>query len=136
MEQYYLDQDIKVFYITAASFPDGIMDAYGLLHTLLPSTRDRRFYGISRPEKGYIVYKAAVEELFEGESEKYNCETMLIRKGSYVSILVKDFKTAQQQIGQAFMELLATKGLDPKGYCIEMYLGPHDVRCMIRIDAE
>lgn len=71
--------DIKVFYVTASSFPDGIKEAYEKLHAMLPSVKDRKFYGISYPQNGKIVYKAAVEEVSEGEANKYGCELLLSR---------------------------------------------------------
>ena len=62
MEKYYLEQDIKVFYVQAFSFPAGIKPAFDKLHSLIKSPADRRFFGISYPEgPGKIIYKAAVE---------------------------------------------------------------------------
>ena len=64
MELYRLNNDIKVFCITSSSFPEGIADAFKVLHSLLPSIDGREFFGISRPNKeGVIIYQAAVAEL-------------------------------------------------------------------------
>ena len=50
---------IGVLCITATSFPSGIMDAHQKQHELIPYTTERKYFGISRPENGGIVYKAA-----------------------------------------------------------------------------
>ena len=51
----------------AKSFPEGILEAHQTLHALVPYSQNRKYFGISRPENGNIVYKAAAEELIEGE---------------------------------------------------------------------
>ncbi len=128
-----LNNDIKVFYIAAKSFPDGIMDAHQRLHTLVPFSMGRKYFGISRPENGVIVYKAAAEELHEGEAEELNCNTMIIENGNYISILVTDYLKDIPLIDAAFKELLKQPELDPNGYCVEWYFNEKDVTCMIRL---
>lgn len=138
MENYNLDQDIRVMYITAVSFPEGICDAYKQLHALLPS-QERHFFGISRPEGGLknIVYKAAAQQLNENEALEYGLESQVIPKGMYLSIYITDYAKDDRQIGMAFEQLLSNLAvLDPNGYCIEMYIGKNDVRCMIRVNAK
>ena len=134
MEKLTLEKDIKVFCITATSFPEGIMEAHEKIHALVPFKKERRFFGISRPEnKGGIVYKAAAEELQEGEAEKLNCEPFIIPKGEYISTIVLNYPKELQAISKAFDKLLTHPGLDPNGYCVEWYLNEKDVQCMIRL---
>ena len=134
METITLDNDIKVFYITAKSFPDGIMDAHKKLHALVPFSTDRKYFGISRPEKnGVIVYKAAAEEINQGEAEKLNCETLVLKKGKYICLTITDYMKDIQSIDKSFKKLLSYPDLDPKGYCVEWYLTDKDVKCMIRL---
>ena len=118
MEIKILEQDIKVFYITANSFPQGIGEAIQKLHSLFPFSKERKIFGLSRPEnnKG-IVYRAAAQELFEGEAEKLNCETLIIPKGKYIAILVKEYSKDIMSIDKAFRQLLNQANLDPQGYC-------------------
>ena len=92
MESIFLEQDIKVFYVTATSFPDGIQGAYQKLHSVIGSPAGRRFFGISYPEApSKIIYKAAVEESHPCEGEELGCETFIIKKGQYISIYIKNF---------------------------------------------
>jgi hypothetical protein len=134
METIHIRDDIKVFYITAKSFPDGIMDAFNELHARVPASQNRIYYGLSRPEKDHIIYKAAVEELYDGEAEKLGFEKIVIKKGLYAYSTIKDFMKNTPEIGKAFQELLTNPDLDPDGYCVEWYLNDQDVMCMVRLN--
>lgn len=135
MEIITLDKDIPVLYVTAKSFPAGIMEAHEKLHALVPFSNKRKYFGISRPEKenGSIIYKAAAEELQPDEARKLNLQTMEIRKGKYISRTVKNYAADALLIKSAFENLLKEPGLDPEGYCIEWYVNDTDVKCMIRL---
>jgi len=62
METINLDKDINVLCVTAKSFPDGIMEAFDQLHSIVPIAQKGRQFGISRPNRnGEIIYKAALE---------------------------------------------------------------------------
>ncbi len=132
METITVDKDIKVFYKTAKTFPDGVLEAHQTLHALIPFTTERRYFGISRPENGAIVYRAAAEELVEGEGEKLNCDTMTLKKGNYISLTIHDLMKDIPAIQRTFNQLLAQPGLDPQGYCVEQYIDK-DMLCMIRL---
>ena len=134
MEKYFLKDDIEVFYVTAQSFPNGILEAHQKLHSLLPSTIGRKFYGISYPdEKRTIIYKAAVEESYPGEAEKYGCKTFIISKGEYISILLIDWMKDETIVARTFQKLLAHPKIDKEGFCLEVYLGEKDMRCMVKL---
>ncbi|MCI0449837.1 MAG: transcriptional regulator [Chlorobi bacterium] len=99
MEIQNFKDNIKVFYVKADSFPAGIKAAHNKLHSLLPSTVGRRFFGISYPARsGSIIYKAAVEESLPGEAEKYGCETFVIKKGDYLSHTVSNWRKDESAI--------------------------------------
>lgn len=135
METILIDKDIKVFYVIASAFPAGIQAAHEALHVLVPFSTNRRYYGISRPEHGGdIVYRAAAEELYEGEGAAYSCETLVLKKGRYLSITLHDYLSDVQSIGKAFQQILSQPGLDPLGYCVEAYIGSNDVQCMVRME--
>ena len=128
-----LDNDIKVFYITAKSFPDGIMEAHRKIHELVPFSTGRKYFGISRPENGVIIYKAAAEEITPGEADKLNCDTLVLKKGKYISLTIKEYMKDIQSISRSFKKLLSYPRLDPKGYCVEWYFNNKDVKCMVRL---
>ncbi len=135
MEKYFLDKPVKTFCISAKEFPLGIKAAHEKLHSLLPTTEGRKFYGISwGAGKGQVIYKAAVEELYEGEAEKYGCEIFIIRKGKYISEVLKDWMKNENMVAKTFMQLLSTPGLLQDGYCVEEYLNETDMRCMVTLE--
>ena len=93
-------------------------------------------FGLSRPEnnKG-IIYRAAAQEMFEGEAEKLNCETLIIPKGKYIAIVVNEYSKDILSIDRAFRQLLKQTNLDPQGYCVEQYATDIEaVTCMIRLN--
>lgn len=134
METILINSDVKVFYVTAKSFPDGVLDAHQKLHSLIPFSNERKYYGISRPENGKIVYRAAAQEIETGEATRLKCATLTLPAGNYVFKTVKGFMRNPKIIGEVFTELLQTPDLDPEGYCVEHYLDDDVVQCMIRLD--
>ncbi len=135
METITIDKDINVLYVTAASFPDGIMAAFDQLYALVPPGGERRIFGISRPEKGVVTYHAGAEEMFEGEAKKLGYNRLVLKKGRYNAITILDFMKNIPRIGASFQELLSMPGIDPEGYCVEWYLNGEDVQCMVRLAA-
>jgi hypothetical protein len=135
MEIFNINDDIKVFYITSDSFPNCISDTFNTLQSLFTYSKERRIFCLSRPENnGEIVYRAAAEEMYTGESEKLNCETLIIPKGTYISIKVSNFRNDKLSIYNAFQKLLKEPNIDPQGYCVEWYASEkEEVNCMIRI---
>lgn len=134
METIKIDNDIKILYITATSFPDGVMEAHQQLHALVPDIAVRRSFGLSRPENGgKIVYKAAAEEMLPGEAKKLKCDTMVIKKGNYACIIINNYMNNVTAIGNAFQHLITLPDIDPQGYCVEWYL-EKDVKCMVRLN--
>jgi hypothetical protein len=133
VETIVIDKDIKLIYEQAASFPEGVKAAHDKLHSLFPFTTERQYFGLSRPENGVIIYRAAVEEIAPGEAEKFHLPTTTLKNGNYISITIHDFMKDIPAIGKTFQELLAHPGIDPQGYCVEWYFNMDDVRCMVRL---
>ncbi len=129
-----LESDILVYYIEASSFPEGVLIAHQALHKLVEYSPEHKYFGISYPnfEKG-IVYKAAAEELIEGEFEKHSLNCFIIPKGDYARIEIKDFMKDDSSIQKAFQEFLKLPNLDPKGFCLEWYKGQNDCDCLIKL---
>ena len=136
-EIYVIKDDIKVACVKALSFPEGIGGAWAKLFSLLPSQEGRKLYGISYGgENGKITYMAAVEELHEGEADQLGLETIVVRKGNYVSEFLEDWRQDETQIAKTFAELLKDPRIDRnEGYCLEMYLNSKDVLCLVKLDA-
>src|SRR5688572_20330796 len=103
-----LEDDIEVFCVRASFYPEGIQQAHNTLKALLPRSEGRVYYGLSRPEnEGGIIYRAAATEISEGELKDSELETLVIRKGEYISIFIADYASHIEDIGNAFSELLS-----------------------------
>lgn len=136
MKNFTLQEDIRLLYVTAKKFPDGILDAFKELEGKLPDC-DRPFYGISKPnEKGVIVYKAAALEKEKGEGGNAGLETFVIPNGEYLTETLYDFKQNPTVFGDCFDRLLRTPQLDPASYCIEWYKSEEEVLCMVKLKVE
>jgi len=132
MDNYILAADINVICIKAENFPAGVLAAHQKLHALTGNDKKRKYFGISYPQgSGNIIYKAAAEEKHKGEAADLHCESFTIRKGKYSSIYIPDFMKDIAGIGEAFQQLLSQPGIDPQGYCLEIYEGENNVRCMV-----
>ena len=133
MKRIKIEKDIKVFYIQAKSFPDGVLEAFQKMHSLIEFPPQRRNFGISQPENGQIVYKVASEELIKGDLEKHNLNEFIIPHGEYIGIEIKNFRDDLSSIKKAFDKLIDSPDIDKNGYCIEEYKGTDDVFCMVRL---
>jgi hypothetical protein len=134
MEAYIIEKDIRCHCIKATSFPEGVLAAHQLLHSLFAFDGKRKFYGISRPEgKGAIAYWAAVEKQDDDNVQDERPEEFVISKGQYSGIDIKNFRNDIPAIGRTFQQLLMHPELDPNGYCLEWYYNMNDVRCMVRL---
>ena len=81
----FLNTDIKVFYVTATSFPDGIQGAFDKLHSLIrtPAGKKVLWYFLSAKIKNIFI-KRRLKKI-PGEGEELGCETFIIKKGQYIS---------------------------------------------------
>ncbi len=132
METYVMPEDKTIFCVTAKSFPYEIKQSFAELINKLPSTEGRSFFGISYEDRdGTFVYKAAVQEFFEGEGNKLGCEEFIMTKGKYLTETVKNWKKDETQIGVAFRKITSTD-FDITFPCVERYQGD-EVMCMVKL---
>jgi predicted transcriptional regulator YdeE len=136
MENFTLNEEIKVMCVAAESFPDGIAAAHQKLDAIAPVASDRRHFGISWGDgSGGIIYRAAAEEKEAGEAEKLGLEKFTIKSGQYLQETVENFMQNIPKVGETFKKLLAQPGVDPEGYCLEWYLNYKDMKCMVKLGA-
>jgi uncharacterized protein YndB with AHSA1/START domain len=125
-EVFHLEEPIEIFCVTADTFPQDVPHAHELLHKLAPPAAKRKYFGISWGGPT-ITYKAGATEVQKGELKNKELEEFIIKKGDYLSIVLTDFNTIKDVIA----ELIKDPRIDPKGYCVEMYLDEKTVRCMV-----
>ena len=133
MKELEIKEDIKLILVKAKKFPDGVVAAYQELERAIVEPKGRAFYGISRGDKsGAILYWAGVRPMGD-EEQRLGLEKLTLKKGTYVSETLSDWRGREQVIGETFQKLLTDQRLDPQGYCVEQYLDNGDVVCMVRI---
>lgn len=80
METITLEKDIKILYVTVKSFPDGKQETTYKLYSIVPFSAERKYISVSRSENGGgIVYRAGAEEMKQGEAQKFNCDTLVLK---------------------------------------------------------
>lgn len=130
MEEKNIKNDITALCVTARSFPEGIVDAFEQIYSLMPS-KDRLLIGLSKPNReGNIMYKAGFE-LLDGENAVTGLEEIIIPSGNYLCHSIRGFAENPFLIKNAFDELLQDARLDPNGFCLELYVKPDEVWCMV-----
>src|SRR5436190_19964260 len=121
MEVYQLKKDMKVICVRAKSFPNDIKQSFSQLIQLLPSIEGRTFFGVSYQAKSRdMVYNAAVLEGYDGEAEKYGCDSFVIRRGKYLAETLTEWKRDESSIGSTFRKMAEAR-MDTEFPCIEWY---------------
>ncbi len=137
MEIYKIEKDFDVVVVEAKTFPDGIEKAFRKLETILPQNEKRKFFGISYGgENGNIVYKAAAEKSYPGESEKYKLHSFTVGNGNYISETITNWRRDPGLIGNTFQKMLSEPNIKAGGYCLEMYINETDVVCLVPLEPE
>lgn len=133
MKNIILSNDIKVYYIQAKSFPEGITDAFRALEKSGENFKDRPYFGISSMKGSEIIYRAGIQILNEEEEKKIGQNIFIIPKGEYSTMNIKNFRKNISEIAETFKVLLTTPGADMEFPCIEWYENHEDVLCMVKL---
>jgi len=135
MAEYIISEPISIMYVTAATFPDGVQDAFNQLETRVPDFASRTLYGFSdMNQKGEIVYRAAIAEDHTGEAAELGLKNFTIIPGEYKSETIMDWCNHKQDIGEAFQRLLKEPRMDLTFPCLELYKNDDEVMCLVRLD--
>ncbi len=134
METIQRTDDVKIMCVKAKTFPEGIKEAFDTLHSKFPNSDNRVYYGISYMGEGdKIIYKAAIQELNDGEAQDLGLEEFTIVKGEYISKRISNFMDNIPEIGNTFTEMFKDERIDREnGVCVEEYSG-NDVICSIKL---
>ena len=140
MEDFKLDENIRLLCIRAASFPGGIRAAQEKLSAIPETGSSRNHFGVSYLYDDEILYLAGVAVQGVNENIPAGCESYTLNKGNYISIYIPDFAKDTTQIEKAFKKLLADRRIVENECCAEWYLpegsdfsNAKDVRCMVRL---
>ena len=133
MEKINLENDIKVFGLHVAGFPNGVDDAFHNLIKKIDDKEDgRNYYGISEFKNGKMFYYAAAEEKNEGEAKKFNYDSYTIKSGEYFTETLKNWRTQTDCIKDIFSEMMKDNRIDETTPAIEWYKNDEEMLCMIK----
>ena len=135
MEKFNLQNDVKVFGVQVKTFPDGIGEIFDSLIKMLRNEDKRSYYGISEFKNGSMHYYATAEETFPGEGKKYNCKSLIIEKGEYLTVALHDWRTKTDKIKDIFREILQDKRVDHTKPAVEWYKNDEEMLCMVKTNS-
>lgn len=137
MEIVQLRNSIHLIGIQADAFPQGVAQAHEQLKASVTAENERSIYGISHPlQNGSIKYLAAASRLSHDQGIESGFETFTIRKGAFLTLILKGWKENTSQIQEAFRQLIADPRIEKNGYCLEEYISETTLRCMVPLAAE
>jgi predicted transcriptional regulator YdeE len=86
------------------------------MHSLIPYSASRRYYGISWPDRnGNIQYYAGAETLKSEDASIKETEPFTIHKGTFASLTIQDYMKDLQGIGNAFKTFTSVGGPGSEG---------------------
>jgi len=134
MDTYNLKNDLKVFGKEVTTFPLGIKEAFSALQNMIPDGFKRSYYGLSHMDQtGKIIYKATVEEKYDGEAENYNCERYIIEKGEYLSVPINDWLEKTDCIKDVFHDMMEDNRADKTKDVVEWYKTETEMLCLVKM---
>ena len=133
METITMYHDIRVYYVKKNTSSISLPEAYQELIKNIPFARERMYYGILVPRNGCLCYRLAVEQLTINENRDLNLALHIIKRGVYISSIVRNYLQDIMEIERVFQRLLSEPGLDGDENRVEWYFNGKDVACMIRL---
>jgi len=128
-----IPQDFTVFGHQVMSFPNGIAEAFDSIVDRVPDGFARSFYGLSKMDGSRVVYLATAIEQTTGEGRRLGYDTHVIKKGKYVAVTIKNWRSNVNLIQTIFESLMNIPGLDPNHWAVEWYKNDNEMDCMLRM---
>ena len=125
--------DLKLMYVQASSFPDGIQDAWDKLEKTLDTMKGRKFYGTSHYENGKMIYRACVIPVDDAEVLKLGLKTFTVPPGEYAAAKLMNWSSQIQKIREIFTELNNNYSANPDLPNIEFYKSSKELILMLPI---
>lgn len=125
--------ETAVIAVEAASFPDGISEAWKRLETLYPPRKGRRFYGLTRFENGELRYFAAVVPPIEQEAVPTGFVRLTVQSGLYARVKLEGWTERTGEFSNVFDYLMECFEFSPGGYSVEFYRSQREAHLMIPV---
>lgn len=130
-----IKEDITLHCIIATSFPDGVAAVWQQLHTRYPPGPEASYYGLSFPDaNGGIHYRACVHLRNADVAKACTLPVFTVKKGLFICEDIPNFMTGVPKIGITFQELIHQPNVAKDGFCLEKYINPTDMICMVPLE--
>lgn len=127
---------VRLSVCRAETFPGGIPAAWQRLEERVGSLRGRKFYGLTLPEEGQLVYYAGVESRDAEEVRALGFPTLTIEGGRFARVKLDDWPEHTAEIGPIFDYLMQTYLMQPDAPTIEFYRSQTELHLLIPLVAE
>jgi len=123
--------ELKLMYIEAETFPDGIKDSWDKLEKALDTIKERKFYGISKCIGKNIIYRACVIPIDDNEPKRLGLETLTIPSNSYATKKLMNWSSQIPMFGTIFDELFSKHNTNKDLYALEYYKSADEAILMV-----
>jgi hypothetical protein len=130
--EYEFTDDIRVLYVQAEKFPEGITDAFYKLEALTGDLKDHHVYGITECTGEKLIYMACIKESFAGQAEQYGLPVYTIPKGQYLYYTLTNWRENIGQIPVLFDEFNTLPNVKKQTICLEDYLSDGAMWAMVQ----
>lgn len=127
---------VRLSVCRAEAFPSGIRAAWQRLEERVGTLRGRKFYGLTLPEEGQLVYYAGVEPLDAEEVRALGFPTLTIEGGRFARVKLDDWSEHTAEIGPIFDYLMQTYPMQPGAPTIEFYRSQSELHLLIPLAEE
>lgn len=135
MDVYKLKDDLRLFYVTARSFPYGMAAAFATLENRLRVCRGRVFLGlVDTDAQGTTTYRAAATQAYPGERPRHPIGTFVLPRGEYWGKTIPPGHDRQTHTAPAFAALRGNPRVDAGFPAVEWYGDCGTITCMLRMD--
>lgn len=125
--------ELKLIYLKAESFPEGITAVWDKLDKTLPSLKGRKFYGAAKMIGGKMEYRACVVPLDENEHKALGMDAFTIPPGTYAAKKLPDWQSHIPEIRNIFAELNSKFEANTELYNLEFYKSSSELIVMLPI---
>ncbi len=123
---------VPIMYLDVPFDVEGIQAGWPAFEGRFTSLRGRRMMALVLPEQG--VYRLATAMRDEDDPDALDLSMGVLPGGPYLRLsLVGDARAVHRDIGPAFEELRARGEYDPSRPCVEVYVSPGQVDCLLPV---
>ena len=125
--------ELKLMYVKAELFPEGIKAAWDKLYSSVNSFKGRKCYGTSQCIGTNIEYRACVVQLDGDEPGKLGLESFTIPASNYAAKKLMDWQSQLPRIPEIFDELSSKHEIRKDVPFLEYYKSDTELILMVPV---